>query len=177
MPISVAPRRWLVLALAVAGCASGASVRSDALSASVRGELDGAALALLAETVRAVEGHDWDAYVGLLDASAYDEAVAFLVDGGADRQVAVSETLEGALSLGFVSTRVFPAGADRARSPHAGLDWIRTLTFDAVTDRRPAYDRLTVAGRVTLDDGTSLPVSVTVLRPSGPDPVLAVPQG
>ena len=168
--------RSLALAafLMLAGCA--ASV-PDALAPGLRAELPRPALALLEETARAVEARDWDAYRATLNPEGFGEAVGFRVGGGGDRTAAISETLESALGLGWVSTRVFPEGADRVEAPTAGLARIATLRFDAVTDRRPQAAQLSVSGQVTLDDGTTLPVSVTVLRPSGPDPVLAVPQG
>lgn len=170
------PARPLVLAvlLVVTGCAASGP---DALAPALRSELPGPTLSLLAEVARTVEAHDWDAYRATLSPEEFGEAVGFLVGGGRDRTAAISETMESVLSLGWVSTRVFPEDADRATAPTAGLDRVVTLRFDAVTDRRPQYDQLSVGGQVTLDDGTTLPVSVTVLRPSGPDPVLAVPQG
>ncbi len=169
------PRRLAFAALLVlSGCAAGGP---DALAPVLRSDLPRPAQSLLADVARAVEAHDWDAYRATLSPEEFGEAVGFLVGGGRDRTAAVSETMESAMSLGWVSTRVFPEGADRATARTAGLDRIVTLRFDAVTDRRPQFDQLSVGGRVTLDDGTTLPVSVTVLWPSGPDPVLAVPQG
>ncbi|PAP76920.1 hypothetical protein [Rubrivirga marina] len=85
--------------------------------------------------------------------------------------------MESAFGLVGVSTRIFSEDADRAEAPTASLDRVQAIRFDAVTDRRPEYAQPGVSGQVTLDDGTTLPLSVTVLRPSGPDPVLAVPPG
>lgn len=180
MPAVPAPRLTALVAFtALVGCAGGGatSAPDQALAPALRAELDGPAIAVLSETVRAVEAHDWDAYRAVLSPEDFGEAVGFLVGGGQDRTAAISVTMEGVLSLGWQTTRIFPADLDRAQVPTAGLDRIRSLRFDALVDRSPEFDRVIVEGTVTLDDGTIFPVSVTVLRPAGPDPVLAVPQG